>query len=455
VIVMKFGGTSVADSECMSRVADIVRTRVDQHPVVVVSALGGVTDLLEKAVAAARANDREALEPVLAEIERRHRWVLSGCIEDAAARHDLSLAVDALFEDLRQLLRSIRVLGEGTPRASDTLLAFGEILSSQIVCAVLESRGVAARWIDPREVMITDDRYGAARPDPTMTAEACARVIGPILETGELPLTGGFVGSTPGGVTTTLGRGGSDTSASILGSVMEAREIQIWTDVPGLMTADPRLVPDARTLDSISFAEVAELAAYGAKVLHPSAIAPAVERRIPVRILHSMNPEHPGTVILDSAGPDAPAIASVASRRGITALRLGGVERHAGPTLLRRLLDRAASSGIAPILILASEVAGTVALADGPRVERLVREIEREHDTVDVLRGMAIVSIVGRGLAVDPGVRRDVMEAVGDVGPEIATLGGSASGVASIVPESKLEAAVGTLHRRFFGGGQR
>ena len=298
--VMKFGGTSVGDARRMAAVCEIIRSRLDKRPVVVVSALAGVTDLLVRAVAAVGVGDREALEPILSDLERRHRWALAGTVDDPRSRHDLSLDVDALFEDLKQLLRSVRVLGEGTPRSTDAILAFGETLSARILVGALRDRGVTARWLDPRDVMITDGRHGAAAPDMVAVEKRCRERIFPVLEAGEVPVIGGFVGASVDGVTTTLGRGGSDTTASVLGSAMAAREIQIWTDVDGLMSADPKLVPTARTLEQVTFAEAAELAFYGARVLHPASIAPAVERQIPVRVLNSFRPEGQGTRILIS-----------------------------------------------------------------------------------------------------------------------------------------------------------
>ena len=285
MIVMKFGGTSVADAERISAAAEIVRGRLPRGPVVVVSALAGVTDLLERAVGHARAGEREALEPILADIGRRHRWAVSGAVVDPGRRHDLGLAVDALFEELHQLLRSVRILGEGTPRSGDALLAFGEILSSRIVAAAFADRGIPTCLVDAREVMITDATFGRAEPDLLEVARRGRTLLAEPSAAGLVPIVGGFVGATVDGRTTTLGRGGSDTSAAVIGAALGATEIEIWTDVDGIMTADPRRVPAAKTRSAVSFAEAAELAYYGAKVLHPASIAPAVRCRIPVRVL--------------------------------------------------------------------------------------------------------------------------------------------------------------------------
>ena len=302
MIVMKFGGSSVADAERIRGVADIVRERIARQPVVVVSALAGVTDLLEQALSAARRGDLEGLEPLVADIVRRHRWALAGCIDDARRRHHLGLEIDRVLDELRQRLRSVRVLGEVTPRVRDAVLACGETLSARLVAAAFREQELAARWVDPEQVMATDDRFGAASPDAEGVKERCRALLWPLLEQGQVPVIGGFVGSSRSGETTTLGRGGSDTSAAVLGLALGAEEIQIWTDVDGLMSADPRLVPAARTLERVSFAEATELALYGARVLHPDSIAPAVCRQIPVRVLNSGRPDGNGTLVVGEDG---------------------------------------------------------------------------------------------------------------------------------------------------------
>jgi aspartate kinase len=448
VIVMKFGGTSVADAERIGAAAEIVRGRLDRKPVVVVSALAGVTDLLVRAVAAAREGQRELLEPLLADLARRHRWALSG-VEDAGRRHALGLEIDARFEDLRQLLRSVRVLGEGTPRASDALLAFGEILSSHLIAAAFSDRGLAACLVDAREVMVTDARHGAAEPDLDAIAARAKRVIRPRVEAGEVPVLGGFFGATADGTTTTLGRGGSDTTAAVLGSALGASEIEIWTDVDGVMTADPRRVRSARPCASVSFAEAAELAYYGAKVLHPASIAPAVGRGIPVRVLNAQKPDSEGTLIVGDTGAAAPALASVASRAGVTSLRVNAPAMRMDPGFLPRVLAAVEHERAAPDLVVSSEVAVTLVL---PRLEKGAGLAERlaAFATVERRDDRGIVCVVGGGLAREGPIRGRVLAALGSHDPELLALGGSATSVAAVVPEARLDACVRDLHRRFF-----
>jgi aspartate kinase len=449
VIVMKFGGTSLADAARIRAAAEIVRGRVPRRPVVVVSALAGVTDLLVRAIACARDGERESLEPLLADLGRRHRWAVSGCVEDASRRHDLGLEVDALFEDLRQLLRSVRILGEGTPRSSDALLAFGEMFSSRIVAAAFSDRGLPSRLVDAREVMITDASFGRAEPLPEDVAERCRRLLIPPSQAGDVPIVGGFFGATRDGHTTTLGRGGSDTSAAVMGAALSASEIEIWTDVDGVMTADPRRVPKAQRRASVSFAEAAELAYYGAKVLHPASIAPAVGCGIPVRVLNTLRPEGEGTVILGAVAADAPPLASVASRCGVTAFRVASKTLRVDPGFLPRVLAAVDDEALVPDLVVSSEVAVTLVLPARVQETSLAARLTAFADIeVRDLRG--IVCVVGHGLAREGVTRGRVLAALAAWDPEMIALGGSATSVAALVPETRLDACVRAIHREFF-----
>ena len=449
MIVMKFGGTSVADAASIRAVAEIVRGRLARRPIVVVSAMAGVTDLLLDAIAAAKEGNRDALEPILADLSRRHRWAVSGCVEDAGRRHDLGLEVDALFEDLRQLLRSVRILGEGTPRSSDALLAFGEILSSRIIAAAFLDLGLAARLVDAREVMITDASFGRAEPIAEEIALRGKRLLAPALAAGEVPIVGGFFGASRDGTTTTLGRGGSDTSASVIGAALGAEEIEIWTDVDGVMTADPRRVPSAQRRASVSFAEAAELAYYGAKVLHPASIAPAVGCRIPVRVLNTKRPEGAGTVILGEVAKDAPALASIASRDDVTALRVASKTLRVDPGFLPRVLAAVDEEALVPDLVVSSEVAVTLVLPSKVKNTTLAARLT-EFAEIEVRDQRGIVCVVGHGLARDGATRGRVLSALALWDPEMVALGGSATSVAALVPAGRLDACVRALHREFF-----
>jgi aspartate kinase len=450
LIVMKFGGSSLADAERILAAANTIALHAERRPVVVVSALGGVTDLLVRSIDAARRGERDALERQLAELQRKHRWALAGAVEDAGDRHQLGLEIDELFEDLRQRLRSIRILGEATERASDAVLACGEDLSARIVTAALRGLGQAARWVDPRRLVPTDAAHGEARVDENALRRRCAAELLPVLEDGGVPVTGGFVGAAANGDTTTLGRGGSDTTAALLGSALRAEEIQIWTDVDGVMSADPRLVPAARTLPRVSFSEAAELAYYGAKVLHPDSIAPAVRRGIPVRVLNALRPDSAGTVVVGDDVADQPLpLASVANRAGVCLVRVISRRMRVDAAFLPGVLDALRELEIVPDLVVSMGVAVTLVLPRSVRRESLEGRLG-DGVRIEVVPDQALVCVVGSGLARDAGFRTTVLTALAELRPDVITPGASRTSLAAVLPRAKLEAAVGDLHRRFF-----
>jgi aspartate kinase len=419
--------------------------------VVVVSALGGVTDLLDQAFEAARADDLEGLEPLLAEVERRHRWALTGCVDDAGRRHHLGLDVNRLFERLRQQLRSVRILREGTPRARDAALALGESLSARIVSAALAEAGLPVERVDAAAVMLTDDRFGAASPDLDGVRERCASEIVPLLQAGKVPVLGGFFGANRAGETTTLGRGGSDTSATMLGLALEAEEIQIWSDVDGLMTADPALVPEAVTLERISFPEAAELALYGARVLHPASIEPAVRRRIPVRVLNSMRPEATGTLVVgDRPGGEAGGPVAVASKENVGVARIMSQRMPMDPRLPLRVLSTCGEAGLEPELMLSSATTVTV-VAGGPddwgRLEGLDDDVE-----IEVVRDCALACVVGAAVVRQPSLRERVLAEFARWEPELVAFGALRASVLAVLPGEALARGVRRLHQRFLSG---
>jgi aspartate kinase len=447
LIVMKFGGSSVADARRILAVRSIVSDRRERRPVVIVSALAGVTDLLLEAIGAARSGERDLLDRLLSDIERRHRWALTGAVQEPKRLHHLSLEIDSMFEDLRQRIRSIRILREGTPRATDAVLAFGEMLSASIISAAFRDAGLPSRLVDPREVIATDESFGEAEPELDAVRENARLKLLPAVEAGEIPVLGGYVGATGQGDTTTLGRGGSDTSAAVLGAAMDAEEIQIWSDVDGLMSADPALVPGARTLPRISFAEAAELAFYGARVLHPDAIAPAVKRRIPVRVLNSLQPEAAGTLIMDEES-EAGALASVASRSDVCLARVTNRRMRGDAGFLPRVVRAFEQAGIEFDLMVASEVAVCFAMRQSAALAT-VRSALGESIKIEVERERAIIYIVGSRLGRDSSFRTLVLSALAEFEPDMVGLGASSNSLAAVVPRASLEPAVRGLHRRF------
>src|SRR6059036_1079561 len=314
MIVIKFGGTSVGDAQRVANAIDIVAERKDRKPIVVVSALAGVTNDLVAASEAARECNIDRVNTIIAAVRQRHEDVAMRLVQQKFDFFESFIKqLDKQIEQIHTILRGIALLGEITPRARDKVMAIGEKLSSVLFAYSMMMRALPGEHVDSEEVVITDSRFGEANPLMEETRAAARRVLLPLIERNLIPVMGGFIGRTPDGATTTLGRGGSDYSAAIVGAAVGANEIQIWTDVDGMMTCDPRLVPAARIIERISYVEAAELAWFGAKVLHPRTIAPAVAAGIPVRVLNTHNVASPGTVITRdgderSAGPRAVAV---------------------------------------------------------------------------------------------------------------------------------------------------
>jgi aspartate kinase len=331
------------------------------------------------------------------------------------------------------------------------VLAHGESLSARIVAAAFRERDLPACRVDSEQVMATDERFGAATPDPARTREHARACLLPLLEAEKLPVLGGFVGASPGGETTTLGRGGSDTTAASLGLALESDEIQIWTDVDGLMSADPRLVPSARTLERVSFAEAAELALYGARVLHPDSIAPAVRRLIPVRILNSLRPEGQGSLVvgeLPEGRTEGPV--AVASKQGIGLARLTSRRMPLDPSLVQRALGVCAEAGVVPDLLLSSATTLTVVASRPERLEGLV--VLRDAAAVEISGDHAIACVVGGAVVREAALRERVMAELARWEPELVAFGALQASLIAVVRQAALADCVRRLHERFFVG---
>ncbi len=449
MIVLKFGGSSVADAEGIRRACSIVASRQDRAPAVVVSALGGVTDLLQEATAAAGRGDLAGQEAATAGIERRHRWALSGCLDDPEARHDAEMVLADIFDEMKQLLRSIRTLGELSPRADDAVLACGELWSSRLLASALSDAGLPAIWIDPRKVVATDGGHGSAVPDLDRMQRTVAEQVLPLVDAGKIPVIGGFVGASPEGITTTLGRGGGDTTAAMIGAAGGADEIQIWTDVDGLMSADPRLAPEASCLPEVSFGEASEMASFGARVLHPASVSPAVAASIPVRVLNSRRPERTGTVVRESSDPTHRGIVSLASRSGMTAVFLEADRAVSGSVFRQQTTARLSGSDALPELAQISAVGGLAVFREPVAANRLGVSWA-ELGQVRIVENTGVVAAVGDRLRDDHVLKGQVCLELAALAPVALGAGGTTLSVYALYPEEMLEQAVRQLHRRFF-----
>ncbi len=449
MIVMKFGGSSVGSAEAMQRVARIVAGRIRKRPLVVASAMSGITDaLLQVSRACEERRLLEALGGIQA-IRDRHVETLDALELVTPEREAAAGEVRTLCSDLETLARGVATLGELTPRSRDALAAFGEALSCRLLAAALRKEGLPARFEDSRGLLVTDPSFGAASPNFLATERRCRETALPALDRGQVLVTQGFVGATLEGITTTLGRGGSDYSAATFGSVMGAETIEIWTDVDGMMTADPRVVPDARRIREVSFDEAAELSYFGAKVLHPSTVLPAVERGIPVQIFNTWNPEGEGTRITAQPTRCSNLIKSIAMKRGITVLNVSSTRMLQAHGFLRTLFDVFERHATAVDVVTTSEVSVSMTIDDTRSLEAIRRELEA-IGKVSVESGMAIVCVVGDGLRGAPGAVARIFGALGGTAVHMVSQGASEINLTFVVQEGAAHEVVRSLHREMF-----
>jgi len=451
VIVMKFGGTSVGSADRIRAVADLVRARRARRVVVVVSALGGVTDLLIRGARLALARDA-AWEGVAYEVLSRHHSTISALVA-GRAQDPLLAHLDGLVTELRSLYTGVSNLEELTPRTLDAISGIGERASCEIVAAALEASGTPAAALDARRLVVTDESFGRAQPLMDETGARVREMVLPIVEKDVVPVVSGFIGATRKGVATTLGRGGSDFSASILGALLPAEEIQIWTDVDGMMTVDPRVVPGAKVIPEVSSAEAAELAYFGAKVLHPATIKPAVERGIPVFILNTLNPSAPGTRIAAAAGDDTAEPRAIAFKKGITVVLISQPRMLMAYGFLARVFEVFDRNRTPVDLIATSEVSVSLTVDDPETIPAVQADLAALGE-VQVLRRMAIVSVVGRGFLRRAGIAARVFQSLREVNVVMISFGASDVNVSLVVAEDEAEKAVRLLHREFFEGGR-
>lgn len=451
MLVMKFGGTSVGSPERFLSVVEIVRGKMEQHgaPIVVVSAMSGVTDMLIQAAHEAKDRDLEASLTVLDKIQERHKDTIYTLFQQSAVVDELAEDIEAHLNKLDIILHGVSYLGELTKRSLDAISCFGELLSSLILAKLLEKKGIDTEWVDARSFLITDNVFGRANPLwETTTAKAQGTLL-PELADDRVVVTQGFIGATSGGITTTLGRGGSDYSAAIIGVAVEADEIQIWTDVDGMMTADPRVVPEASVLKSVPFQAASELAYFGAKVLHPLTIKPAVEKEIPVRILNTMHPDKPGTVIQAEAGKSDHPIYAIASKKGITALFLSSLNMLMAHGFLAKIFSIFDKFRTPIDLITTSEVSVSVTIDNRENLDAILEDLE-ELCEVRVLTDVAIVTVVGNQFRNQSGIANRVFESLKEINVLMISGGASDITLSFVVSNSDADKAVKQLHKQFF-----
>jgi bifunctional aspartokinase / homoserine dehydrogenase 1 len=465
--VMKFGGTSVGDaSRIRSAAAIAAEASKERAVVVVVSAMSGVTNTLIAAAGKAATGDEAAAEALTRALREKHHETIGNLISDIENRRQLLSEIDALIERAANYCRGCALLGELSPRALDVIAGTGERLTARMAAAVLREIGLRGIAFDAMDLIVTDEVHGGARPLSDPTRKKTQAALFPLLEAGGIPVVTGYVAATAKGIPTTLGRGGSDYSATILGAALDASEVIIWTDVNGVLTADPRMVPDAATLDEVSYAEAGELAFFGAKVLHPMTLRPVIERAIPVWIRNSFQPQLAGTKITQSVRPAPQGVKAVTATRDVAMIAIAGPGIIGVPDIAARIFTASASAHANIVMISQSSsqdsICFVVQAADAARTEEALRsalyEDVHQHDLehIKVNRNVAIVAAVGENMAGTPGIAGRVFSTLGKESINIIAIaqGSSEYNISFLVESGGMEKAVKALHQAFGLGRQ-
>jgi aspartate kinase len=444
MIVLKFGGTSVRGPDMIDRALDICMSRIDRAPVLVSSAMAQVTDSLVKITTGAAEGDAKGAAKLCAEIIERHLDT-AGAFLSGKILEDVSCKIGEMEKALLSLVKGLALLRECSPRSRDAVLAFGELLSTTLIAARARERGCAADFADSRLFMRTDDNFSAAAPDMKMIAKLAKRKLKPA--PGKIVVCQGFIGSTAEGVTTTLGRGGSDLSATIIGAVLDAEAVEIWTDVNGILTTDPRLIPNAATIPRMSYAGAAELAYFGAKVMHPASIQPAVEKGIPVWVKNTGAPENPGTELVPVSQNKGPR--AIAFKKNITLINVVSSRMLNAYGFLSRIFAVFEKHRIPVDLIATSEVSVSMTVEGQTPLKELVKDLQ-EFSSVEVSKNQAIVCLVGKEIWEEKRFFIRVFSALDGIPLRMISLGASKINLSLALPAEYCDEAVKLLHREFF-----
>lgn len=464
---MKFGGTSVGDAAAFERVYRVVSSQIERRPVVVVSAMTKVTDALLEAFETAKKGDHAAAVAVLEPHFQRHVEVADALVsakDDPSSKGvhggetaDADKRIRAPFEAELEFARSelsdllMRVSRRSLPlqMLKDAIVSYGEQLSSRLLTEVLKAKGINARHADARRLIVTDDEYGAAQPLIDETNDLVRIELEPAIRQGEVPVMGGFIAGNRGGETTTLGRGGSDYSAAIVAAALGAGELQIWTDVTGVMTCDPRICGEARTIPVLSYEEAAELAYFGAKVLHPKTIKPAVDNNIPVRVCNTFEPDETGTMVLADSGEAPNKIKSIASKKNITILRITSARMLGAYGFMSAVFQIFDRHRTVIDVISTSEVSVALTLDATDSIDKLTAELSRLGD-VEAEPGNAVICVVGEGLRASTGLASTVFSTIRDVNVSLISHGASSVNLTFVVKENDAPDVIRKLHNEFF-----
>jgi aspartate kinase len=450
-IVMKFGGTSLEGATAFQNAARIVAERLERRPVVVVSAMARFTDALIASVKEAANTSAAAGVTTLDKHFDRHLRVVDALLSKEASR--LRELVEQSRQEIEKLLNAAATKKNADRKRrkalQDAVASYGERLSAALLAAVLIENNYAARDVDARRCVITDDEFGCAAPLMAETFQQTQAQLRPLIESGTVPVLGGFIGSTMTGETTTLGRGGSDYTAAIIGAALVSEEIQIWTDVPGVLTADPRIAAKARTVPRLSFAEASELAYFGARVLHPKTLHPAVERDIPVRICNSRAPDGRSTVVVGESETSPQTVKAIAHKTGVTTVQITSARMLGAYGFLRAIFEIFDKYRTAVDVVTTSEVSVSLSLDDTTALPTIVTELEK-LGTVSIEEERAILCIVGEGLRSTPGIAARIFSTISDINVSLISQGASRINLTFAVEEKRAREAVMRLHKEFF-----
>ena len=448
MIVMKFGGTSVQDAQAIDRVASITCDRLAETPIVVVSALAKMTDqLLAMATAAAAGNREKALG--LSLVARERHFNTASDLLGTGRFAQIHAELEEEFNGLDDLLRGVVAVGELTPRTTDNIAGFGERVSSKIVTAAFSVRGLNASHVDSRQCIVTDSTFTKAVPDLEETDARLRETVKPLLDHGRIPIMGGFIGATRDGISTTIGRGGSDFTAAIVGAGLEAQRIEIWTDVDGMMTTDPTLCREARRIKTISFEEAAELAYFGAKVLHPATLLPAMQKNIPVLVLNSQNPKNEGTRITPAAPKSKNIFKAIAAKKRITVVDLVATRMLMAHGFLKSIFEVFANHRCPVDVVSTSEVSVSVTVDSNESIAAIAADLGKLAD-VKYAGRKAIVCLVGENIRSTPGIAAKVFSAIPDVNIHMISQGASEINISFVIDEDDVPSVVSRLHQVFF-----
>ena len=448
LVVMKFGGTSVEDPAAIGRTAAIVAGRValGKQPVVVVSAMAKVADQLLRAAAAAAEGDRAGALAISSRLRVRHRETTAALVKDSAALLDL---IDQEFDSLDEILRGLAAILELTPRISDLIVSYGERLSSRIVAAAFSELGIDAAHVDAREVVITDSNFQKAVPRDALIEQRAQTKLLPLTAQSKVPVMGGFIASNEAGITTTLGRGGSDFTGALIGGALAAEAIEIWTDVDGILTADPRVCPDALRVKIISFEEAAELAYFGAKVLHPATILPAVKKNIPVLVLNSRNAACEGTRITSLAPHCKSPFKSIAVKKKLSIIDVVASRMLMTHGYMKEIFTVFDKHKCAVDMVSTSEVSVSLTVDSNDNLPALAADLGQLAD-VKYEGKKALICLVGDDIRGKNGMAAQVFNAVRHINVRMISQGASEINMSFMIDEDDADEAVRSLHAAFF-----